>query len=433
MMVKDRTILDWVKKLKLRSFSGYVVLFFILLFLLPPLLCNDMPLLVVYKNKLLFPVFSYPEKIVLNKKCEEINYSNFDWKRKEINLLLRSAVVYSPGKTDLQNTNYLSPFDEQFYEDENHHIIKMPWRYRHWLGTGKRGEDVLAGIIYGTRTSVLIGLLATLIAGILGVGLGAMAGYFGDNKISIAKSKILILMLSLIAAFYYGAVLRKYELQDALLAGPHIFIFQLIISASVMVTIITIFLYTEKKLRPLNYKNNAAIPVDIIVSKSIEIFTAIPKLIIIITIAALVQPSVALIAFIIGVTSWAGIARLTRSEFLKQKNMHYAEASRALGISEFKIIVKHILPNCLPVISPACCILAANAILAESALSFLGAGVSLQTTTLGRLIASAKENFNAWWLIVFPGMILFGITMLLTILANRFQKTSSVKDTHLHI
>jgi peptide/nickel transport system permease protein len=110
---------------------------------------------------------------------------------------------------------------------------------------------------------------------------------------------------------------------------------------------------------------------------------------------------------IIGLTSWTEIARFTRAEFLKIRNLEYIQAGQALGYSEARIIFRHALPNG---IAPALVAIAfgiASAILIESGLSFLGIGVPADVVTWGSLVNAGRENFQAWWLVVYPGLAIF--------------------------
>ena len=110
---------------------------------------------------------------------------------------------------------------------------------------------------------------------------------------------------------------------------------------------------------------------------------------------------------IIGLTAWTGIARLTRAEFLRISTMEYIQAAKSLGISEFRIIFKHALPNALAPALVAIAFGVASAILIESSLSFLGIGVPPSTVTWGSLLNLGREQFTAWWLLVFPGLAIF--------------------------
>jgi len=149
------------------------------------------------------------------------------------------------------------------------------------------------------------------------------------------------------------------------------------------------------------------VPVDSLISRSIEILNSLPKLILIISISVIAKPSVWNIVLIIGFTNWTDIARLTRAEFLRTSQLDYVQAGKSLGLSEARIIFRHALPNS---IAPAFIAIAfgiAGAIIIESGLSFLGIGVAADTVTWGSLLSAARENFNAWWLVLFPGGAIF--------------------------
>ena len=111
---------------------------------------------------------------------------------------------------------------------------------------------------------------------------------------------------------------------------------------------------------------------------------------------------------VIGITRWTAIARYARGEFLRLKNEDFAYAARALGASDGKIIVRHILPNSLAPVLVSATFGIANAILIEAALSFLGLGVPPPTPSWGAILSLAKEFIEvAWWLATFPGLAIF--------------------------
>ncbi len=146
---------------------------------------------------------------------------------------------------------------------------------------------------------------------------------------------------------------------------------------------------------------------DLLLSRLFELWAAIPSFFLIITAAAFFPPSVFTVMVIIGVTGWVGIARLTRSQFLQVRSYDYVVAARSLGCSNIRIMLRHILPNAIgPVLIPAA-FGVAGAILAESGLSFLGIGVPAEAITWGALLAGARSNAAAWWLVVMPGLAIF--------------------------
>ena len=149
------------------------------------------------------------------------------------------------------------------------------------------------------------------------------------------------------------------------------------------------------------------IPSDMLLSRLIEIVVSLPLFILILAIAAISRPSLINLMIIIGFTNWTGIARLTRAEMLRIRHLEFIQSAEALGYSNFRIIFRHALPNA---IAPALVSISfgiANAILIESALSFIGLGVPPDITTWGSLLNAGRSNFNAWWLVVFPGLFIF--------------------------
>jgi len=151
--------------------------------------------------------------------------------------------------------------------------------------------------------------------------------------------------------------------------------------------------------------------VDLVISRLFEVMLSIPTFFLLITIAALLPPSIYLTMLIIGATSWVGIGRFTRNEFLRIRNLDYVTSAIALGVSDRKVMFKHILPNALAPVIVSVVLGIAGAILVESALSFLGIGVPAELVTWGSILHEASTTTFAWWLAVFPGFAIF-ITVL---------------------
>ena len=151
--------------------------------------------------------------------------------------------------------------------------------------------------------------------------------------------------------------------------------------------------------------------VDLVISRLFEIMLSIPTFFLLITVAALLPPSIFLTMAIIGMTSWVGIARFTRNEFLRIRNQDYVTSAIALGVSDRTVMFKHILPNALAPVIVSVVLGIAGAILVESSLSFLGIGVPAELVTWGSILQEASTTTFAWWLAVFPGFAIF-ITVL---------------------
>ena len=158
--------------------------------------------------------------------------------------------------------------------------------------------------------------------------------------------------------------------------------------------------------------------VDLALSRLFELWAAIPSFFLILTVAAFFPPSLFFVMIIIGLTSWVGIARLTRSQFLQVRSYDYVAAARSLGYSNGRIMFRHILPNAIgPILIPAA-FGVAGAILAESGLSFLGVGIPAEVITWGALLAGARSNAAAWWLVVVPGLAIFATVTLYNLLGD---------------
>ncbi len=148
--------------------------------------------------------------------------------------------------------------------------------------------------------------------------------------------------------------------------------------------------------------------VDIVISRLIELVITLPTFFLIITVVAMFQTgSIWLVMILIGLTSWPSIARFTRGEFLRVRNMEFVAAATALGLSNKRVMFRHVLPNALAPVLVTSAFGIASAILIEASLSFLGFGVPPTIVTWGSVLSDARGNFSAWWLAVFPGFAIF--------------------------
>lgn len=401
------------KKNKPAYFSLYVLAFLVILALLAPILANERPLYMKYQGQTFFPAFSFKNNYHIKNSTtgieENIQLDLAEWKRMNLDAVVWPLITWSPGKTDRYNRNYVGPGDPQRFIDKKGDTLYMPARFKHFLGTNESGEDVLAGLIHGGRISLSIGFISMGIASILGLLLGAMAGYFGDTRLQTTRAKFWMVLIGIPFAWFYAFSFRSFTLKDAMANSGSAFLVQLIISILVFALVIFIF----SKLGKLFSKGNKLgklvyVPVDSIISRSIEILNSIPTLILILSLASLAKKeSIVYVMVIIGLTSWTGIARFTRAEFLRIRNMDYIQAAQAMGFKERRIIFRHALVNGMAPSLVSIAFGIAGAILIESSLSFLGIGVPKDLVTWGKLLSQGKENFHAWWLIIFPGIAIF--------------------------
>ncbi len=202
----------------------------------------------------------------------------------------------------------------------------LPPSWQHPLGTDDLGRGVLVRMLYGARISLLVGFVAVGISSLIGIVLGALAGYYGRW-------------------------------------------------------------------------------VDATIMRFVDIMLCFPTFFLILAVIAFLDPSIWNIMIVIGLTSWMGVARLVRAEFLSLRQRDFVLAAQSLGASDLRLIFRHIMPNALSPVLVSATLGVAGAILTESALSFLGIGVQPPTPSWGNMLIVGKQTLgSAWWLSVFPGL-----------------------------
>ncbi len=217
----------------------------------------------------------------------------------------------------------IAPFDPDAINVKS--ILLAP-SSSHWMGTDGLGRDVYSRMLFGARISLLVGIVAVGIATIIGIVLGALAG------------------------FYRGWA-------------------------------------------------------DTVIMRLVDVMLSIPTFFLILAVIAFLTPSIWNIMIVIGLTSWMGVTRLVRAEFLSLRNREFVLASQTLGAKDSRLIFKQLLPNSLTPIIVSSVLGIASAVLVESGLSFLGLGVQAPQSSWGNILTDGKEYIEfAWWLSLFPGL-----------------------------
>ena len=217
----------------------------------------------------------------------------------------------------------IAPYDP---DDINVKVILIAPTWQHWMGTDGLGRDVLSRMLFGGRISLLVGLVAVGISTVIGIILGAIAGY------------------------YRGWV-------------------------------------------------------DTVIMRLVDVMLSIPSFFLILAVIAFLTPSIINVMIVIGLTSWMGVTRLVRAEFLSLSGREFVQASRALGAKDARLIFTHLLPNSLTPIIVSSVLGVAGAVLMESGLSFLGLGVQAPQASWGNILTDGKDYIQfAWWLSLFPGL-----------------------------
>ncbi|HEY0262061.1 MAG TPA: ABC transporter permease [Chitinophagales bacterium] len=386
------------KKKKTAVISAYVVLFLVVVALLAPFLANEKPLVCKYQGEVYFPVLK-DIAVGFGIGGFPTQFQNVNWHELDYDFVIFPPVPYLPMNQDDRNVHSQSPLGGQDVDSQ---------RFYHWFGTDELGRDVLSGMIHGTKVAMTVGIISMLIASSIGIFLGALAGYFGDDNFKISRVRFWLNIIALYFGLFFGFSARSYDITDALGSSLGIGFVQVLIGLFILFAVIAVanFIAIPMKKIPFLGKQ-VTVPFDMIVSRLIEILNSIPTLFLILMIIAIIKkPNLYVIMLIIGFTGWTGIARFIRAELLKVRNLEYIEASQSLGYSNTRILFKHAIANALSPVLISIAFGVASAILTESTLSFLGLGPA-DTVTWGQLLSYARQVPSAWWLAIFPGFAIF--------------------------
>lgn len=355
--------------------------------LLAPLLANNKPIVCKYQGRWYLPAlidFTGSRHYYQTQHPLRNFALNQSWQKDSFSFYLSAPIPYHANQRDPQHTKV------------------PPGTQQHWLGTDASGHDVAAGLVSGTRVALSISLLAVLAAAVLGISIGAIAGYFGDRQLSISLWHLtitlpLLLLLTLCCWTIWHQAFR---------AAPAIWLSGWC-AAALLVCFFSAFgkshLPTHSRLH-----RTVAIPIDLLTQRLGEIISAFPKLILLTVLAAMLNsnPSIYFIALVAGAFSWPSIAAYVRAEMLKVRSLNYVAAARMLGISELRTLFRHALPNAIAPAWVALAFFAGSAILLETSLSFLGIRDHAETVSWGSLMLDARLYPTAWWLAIFPGLMI---------------------------
>ncbi len=259
------------------------------------------------------------------------------------------------------------------------------------LGTDNLGRDVLARMLQGAWVSLTVGFVAVGISVFVGIIMGGIAGYFGQNRFSLdAMLKTLGLVL---AGGLWWLHLPAPALVAAGFTGAY-------------------WLAAVKLPRIPGALQSKGVSVDTLIMRFVDIMLCFPSFFLILTVIALLPASIYNIMIVIGLTSWMGTARFVRAEFLSLREQDFVTATKALGLGHTRIIFQHMLPNAVAPVMVSATIGIATAILTEAGLSFLGFGVPPPQATWGNILSEGKNYlFDAPWLTLIPGLAILIVVL----------------------
>ncbi|MBW1707324.1 MAG: ABC transporter permease [Deltaproteobacteria bacterium] len=293
---------------------------------------------------------------------------------------------------------------------------EIPGTGLYLLGTDNLGRDVFARMLQGAWVSLTVGFVAVGIAVLIGILMGGIAGYFGHNHVRVDYILVTCIMCS-------GGVLlavgSAYSGAGFLIIG-HACLFLLLFSKKAW----------GKKAVPkwLNVLNRGVITIDTLIMRIVDIMLCFPSFFLILTVVALLPASIYNIMIVIGLTSWMGTTRFVRAEFLSLREQDFVSAARALGVGNFRIIFRHMMPNAIAPVLVSATIGIATAILTEAGLSFLGFGVPPPHATWGNILSGGKGFiFDAPWLTFIPGIAILIVVLSFNLFGEGLRDTLNPK------
>jgi len=315
------------------------------------------------------------------------------WKSYTYESAVFAPIPFSPGEIAPPVTGRARPGDLH---------PELPGTFRHWLGTDDRGRDVAAGLVSGARIAVLTGVTAMAMAMGIGLLLGALAGFWGDDRLQVGRGRLWLTLLGLLPAWFYAFTARQYALAVAENSG------EWVRSLAIFCGIMLLFNGLGWLLGKFPFfAKTITIPADLLIMRLAEVFNSIPKLIFVIAVAALTPQgqSIWLMIALIGAMSWTGVARFVRADLLRVRELDFVTAARGLGLPESRVLLRHALPNALRSTLIAFAFGVAGAVLLEAALSFLGfGGDEFRGKSWGSLLNSARSYPTDWWVALPPGL-----------------------------
>ncbi len=286
--------------------SLWIFLVIFALSLAADLLANEKPLLVRYQQHWYVPLL--------------ISYSESDFG----GALPTAADYQDPWlQQQLQNNGWALWAPIRFSDSTINFATAVPFpsppSAQNWLGTDASGGDVLARLLYGTRISLLFGIMLTLLSSVIGIVVGAVQGYFGGR-------------------------------------------------------------------------------VDLIGQRVIEVWSGMPALFLLILLSSVIQPNFWWLLLVTVIFGWMGLVSVVRAEFLRTRNFDYIRAAQALGVSDGRIMLRHMLPNAMVATLTFLPFILCGSIATLTSLDFLGFGLPVGSPSLGELLLQGKNNLQAPWL-----------------------------------
>lgn len=374
-------------------------------------LATDLPWKATVGGATYFPVFQPTDSGRFfdsqDGRFKQMALGQVDWPgQPDLTGVVWAPVPYGPASNIARL--YLAPGNMGPFNQPHDAEALRGKAFPHRLGSTGSGGDLLAALIHGSRTSLLVGLVTACLIMVIGIGIGALAGWLGDDGLWLRRGRMYGILLGLLGGWFWGFRARVVPLREAALEGITPWLGAILISILLLTGLLILGTWAGGWLSKIPWFDKL-IPfrLDFWVLRLLELMSAFPSLLLLIALSVLLRErSLWLIMLIIGLTGWPGIARLTRAEVLRVRQEDYVQAAQALGLSRWRILWRHILPNALTPVWIMAAFVMGGAIMAESVLSFLGL-TGGDHISWGQLFDEAQVRVSYWWMMLFPGLCIF--------------------------
>lgn len=375
----------------------YLVLIFVV-GLIGPLFTSNAPWKLETSQQTIYPAWqSYLDELGIKNAPE--SWELKDWKA-ETGIKTENLIPYDPTYLDLTAVGGKSPSEAS----------------NHLLGTDLYGRDVLSGLIEGCRVSLYIGFQSLFFILLFAFLFSILSAYYGNESLKLNALQISsIVILSCILAYYLFVAFNSGRL------------FILVIKLILFLIVLLAIVYLSKSIFVFPRLKKFKIPLDKLGLKFYELYSSIPSLILLLILIG-IQSSKGIfnLSLIFGVLIWPILYRYLRIEFQQEKAKNSYLSYQNMGYNDFRIIFIHLLPNIIKTIINPLIFIFISIIITEATLSFLGLGLEDDIISWGKILAQARQRIDAWWLVLFPGLLLFLTLYSLNIIAKYWQVDKSI-------
>jgi ABC-type dipeptide/oligopeptide/nickel transport system permease subunit len=344
------------------------------------LIIGSKPIVCKYKGEWHAMIF-YDKPVDGSLYLEDLSsIGQFDYRKLNYDFAIWPLLKLDPKSLHSQSA-WLPPFTK----NQNGHLYV--------LGSYDLGRDVFAGCIYGLHKSLWLALITILISGVFGIFIGSVFSFQSRRFERISILSAFLFVLSIFMFFYFILLIAEWKMVSTTL--------YLFFISSILFCIVMGFYFFDKT-------PQCTFKMDFIALRYIEIMKSIPVILILLILLQIIKnPGVISLAGLISIVYVPVIAKYARAFTLAASNEIYINSILVIGQSGAKIYIKHILPGLISEIIPILAFGVANIILLEASLSFLGLGISLDEISLGTMMYAGRAFTSAWWVIVFPGLLVF--------------------------